>query len=77
MSSAAARRPLIGSAVYNAAKAGAEMWVRTVKRKLAERGRPTWVTAVRPVFVLSNGTMIGIGLPPRNNESALRFGEMV
>ncbi len=112
MSSAAARHPFIGSAVYNAAKAGVEMWVRTVKRELAERGRPTWVTAVRPGFVLSNSTMIGIGLPPdkypvgaqmkqqmetgenllqpeaagrqiwaglppKNNESVLLFGEMV
>jgi NAD(P)-dependent dehydrogenase (short-subunit alcohol dehydrogenase family) len=112
MSSAAARHPFIGSAVYNAAKAGVEMWVRTVKRELAERGRRTWVTAVRPGFVFSNSTRIGAelpeeqypvgaqikkqletgenlltpeeagrqiwsGLPPKNNESVLLFGEMV
>ena len=63
MSSAAARHPFIGSAAYCAAKAGVEMWVRVVKRELAERGRPTWVTAVRPGFVLSAGTKIGAALP--------------
>jgi hypothetical protein len=87
------------------------MWVRTVKREWAERGRPTWITAVRPGFVLSNSTMIGInlppdkypvgaqmkkqvetdenllqpeeagrqiwaGLPPKNNQSVLLFGDM-
>jgi benzil reductase ((S)-benzoin forming) len=51
MSSAAARHPFLGNASYCAAKAGVEMWVRVVKRELAERGRDTWVVAVRPGFV--------------------------
>ena len=63
MSSAAARHPFMGSANYCAAKAGVEMWVRTVKRELKERGRPTWVTAVRPGFVLSKGTRLSATYP--------------
>lgn len=51
MSSAAARHPFAGNASYCAAKAGVEMWVRTVKRELKARGRKTWVVAVRPGFV--------------------------
>lgn len=51
MSSAAARHPFAGNAGYCAAKAGVEMWVRTVKRELKARGRRTWVVAVRPGFV--------------------------
>ena len=57
MSSAAARHPFLGDAVYCAAKAGVEMWIRVVKRELAERGnKTTWVTAVRPGFVDSPTT---------------------
>ncbi len=51
MSSAAARHPFAGNASYCAAKAGVEMWVRTVKRELKARDRKTWVVAVRPGFV--------------------------
>ena len=51
MSSAAARSPYEGHAVYCAAKAGVEMWVRVVRRELQRRGRNTWVVAVRPGFV--------------------------
>jgi benzil reductase ((S)-benzoin forming) len=51
VSSAAARHPFLGGADYCAAKAGVEMWVRVVKRELAQRGRRTWVVAVRPGFV--------------------------
>ncbi len=51
MSSAAARHPFAGNASYCAAKAGVEMWVRTVRRELKARGRRTWVVAVRPGFV--------------------------
>lgn len=51
MSSAAARHPFPGNAAYCAAKAGVEMWVRTVRRELQARGRRTWVVAVRPGFV--------------------------
>lgn len=63
LSSASARHPYIGTATYNAAKAGVEMWVRTVKREMAYRGRNTWVTAVRPGFVLSNSTAVGAAMP--------------
>lgn len=112
MSSAAARHPFLGNANYSAAKAGVEMWVRVVRRELAERGRRTWVVAVRPGFVdtpttrfaaaqtahdypvasqiarqleTRQGVMtpeeagrgIWAGLPPKNNESLLLFGEMV
>jgi benzil reductase ((S)-benzoin forming) len=51
LSSAAARHPFLGNANYCAAKAGVEMWVRVVKRELRQRGRKTWVVAVRPGFV--------------------------
>lgn len=51
LSSAAARHPFEGQAVYCAAKAGVEMWVRVVRRELKARGRDTWVVAVRPGFV--------------------------
>ena len=51
MSSAAARHPFAGNAGYCAAKAGVEMWVRTVRRELKLRGRDSWVVAVRPGFV--------------------------
>jgi benzil reductase ((S)-benzoin forming) len=51
MSSAAARHPFEGNAVYCAGKAGVEMWVRVVRRELKRRGRSTWVVAVRPGFV--------------------------
>jgi benzil reductase ((S)-benzoin forming) len=51
MSSAAARHPFEGNAVYCAAKAGVEMWVRVVRRELKRRERKTWVVAVRPGFV--------------------------
>lgn len=112
MSSAAARHPYVGSANYCAAKSAVEMWVRVVKREMAERKRNVWVTAVRPGFVDSNSTRTGAqysedvypvgpqmkaqmesgenllqpeeagraiwaGLPPKNNESVLLFGEMV
>lgn len=56
MSSASARIPYAGHAAYSAAKAAIEMWVRVVKLELAERGRDTWVTAVRPGFVDTPGS---------------------
>jgi len=52
LSSSAARSPIVGQSVYCAGKAALEMWVRVVRRELAERGRDkVWVTAVRPGFV--------------------------
>ena len=58
MSSAAARHPFLGNASYCAAKAGVEMWVRVVKRELRQRGRKTWVVAVRPGFVDTPSTRL-------------------
>jgi NAD(P)-dependent dehydrogenase (short-subunit alcohol dehydrogenase family) len=51
LSSAAARIPFEGRAVYAAAKAGIEQFVRVVSRERERRGRGPWVVAVRPGFV--------------------------
>jgi benzil reductase ((S)-benzoin forming) len=51
MSSAAARILIEGHAVYSAAKAGMEQWVRVVRKEQETRGTGTWVVAVRPGFV--------------------------
>jgi NAD(P)-dependent dehydrogenase (short-subunit alcohol dehydrogenase family) len=51
MSSAAAGGAYPGLAVYAAAKAGVEQWVRVVRAERAARGRGPWVLAVRPGFV--------------------------
>ena len=52
LSSAAARSPYEGQAIYCAAKSAIEMWVRVVRRELLRRKRNNiWVTAVRPGFV--------------------------
>jgi benzil reductase ((S)-benzoin forming) len=63
MSSATARMPYPGHASYCAAKAAVEIWVRVVKLELAARGRDTWVTAVRPGFVQTPGTVAAALLP--------------
>ena len=51
LSSAAARVPFEGRAVYAAAKAGIEQFARVLHRERARRGRGPWVVAVRPGFV--------------------------
>jgi NAD(P)-dependent dehydrogenase (short-subunit alcohol dehydrogenase family) len=51
LSSAAARIPFEGRAVYAAAKAGIEQFVRVVAKERERRGRGPWVVAVRPGFV--------------------------
>ena len=51
MSSGAAHAKLVGQSAYGAAKAGIEHWVRVMERELAETGRKTWITAVRPGLV--------------------------
>ncbi len=51
ISSATARYPMEGQAVYGAAKAAMEQWVRTVRAELRRSTRPPWVIAVRPGFV--------------------------
>lgn len=66
ISSAAARVPYEGIATYCAAKAAMEMWVRTVKRELRDRGRETWVTAVRPGFVDTPASRLSATLSSRD-----------
>jgi len=66
MSSAAARHPFEGNACYCAAKAGVEMWVRTVRRELKRRGRKTWVVAIRPGFVDTPTTRMVAAQPAEN-----------
>jgi NAD(P)-dependent dehydrogenase (short-subunit alcohol dehydrogenase family) len=51
VSSAAAKHPMEGMAVYGAAKAGMEQWVRGVRAERLRRGTGPWVVAVRPGFV--------------------------
>jgi len=51
VSSAAAKHPMEGMAVYGAAKAGMEQWVRGVRAERLKRDHGPWVIAVRPGFV--------------------------
>ncbi len=51
MTSAAARVPWEGDAVYCAAKAAAEQWVRAVRMERKRRAAGPWVVAIRPGFV--------------------------
>jgi benzil reductase ((S)-benzoin forming) len=51
MSSSAADGAYPGLAVYAAAKAAVEQWVRVVRAEWAHRERRPWVVAVRPGFV--------------------------
>ena len=51
ISSAAARHAMEGFAVYGAAKAGIEQWVRAVRAERKRLGIGPWVVAVRPGFV--------------------------
>lgn len=57
VSSAAARHAMEGHAVYGAAKAGMEQWVRAVRAERKRRGRGPWVIAVRPGFVASEAVL--------------------
>lgn len=51
ISSASARIAYPGLAIYGAAKASMEQWVRAVRAERADRGRGPWVGAIRPGFV--------------------------
>lgn len=51
ISSAAARHAMEGFAVYGAAKAGMEQWVRAVRAERKRLGVGPWVVAIRPGFV--------------------------
>jgi len=54
MSSASAKFALQGAAVYGAAKAGMEQWVRAVRAERKRRGTGPWVVAIRPGFVVTD-----------------------
>jgi benzil reductase ((S)-benzoin forming) len=54
MSSASAKFAMQGSAVYGAAKAGMEQWVRAVRAERKRRGAGPWVVAIRPGFVVTD-----------------------
>ena len=51
ISSASARIAYPGLAIYGAAKASMEQWVRAVRAERKDRGKGPWVTAIRPGFV--------------------------
>ena len=51
MSSASARLAYPGMAVYCAAKASMEQWVRAVRAERELRGAGPWIVAIRPGFV--------------------------
>jgi benzil reductase ((S)-benzoin forming) len=54
VSSASAKFAMQGMAVYGAAKAGMEQWVRAVREERKTRGDGPWVVAVRPGFVVTD-----------------------
>jgi NAD(P)-dependent dehydrogenase (short-subunit alcohol dehydrogenase family) len=54
MSSASAKFALEGAAVYGAAKAAMEQWVRAVRAERTRRGSGPWVVAIRPGFVVTD-----------------------
>src|SRR4029453_3799545 len=51
ISSASARIAYPGLAIYCAAKASMEQWVRAVRAERKDRGKGPWVSAIRPGFV--------------------------
>src|SRR5437016_4268790 len=54
ISSASARHAMEGMAVYGAAKAGMEQWVRAVRAERKRRDAGPWVIAIRPGFVATD-----------------------
>ena len=54
ISSASAKIAMEGMAVYGAAKAAMEQWVRTVRAERKRRGTGPWVVAIRPGFVVTD-----------------------
>ena len=76
LSSAAARIPFEGRAVYAAAKAGIEQFARVVSRERERRGCGPWVVAVRPGFVDSPSVRAEALLDPHSYPvaEALRIG---
>jgi benzil reductase ((S)-benzoin forming) len=53
ISSASAKFAMQGMAVYGAAKASMEQWVRAVRAERKTRGEGPWVVAIRPGFVIT------------------------
>jgi NADP-dependent 3-hydroxy acid dehydrogenase YdfG len=51
ISSASARIAYPGLAIYGAAQASMEQWVRAVRAERDDRGKGPWVSAIRPGFV--------------------------
>ncbi len=75
LTSGAARHAYEGSAPYNAAKAGIEHWVRTVRRERALRdGRP-WLCAIEPGFVDTPGARDCGTVDPHDYPSAAHVRE--
>src|SRR5262249_992480 len=63
MSSASARLAYPGMAIYGAAKASMEQWVRAVRAERELRGRGPWVVAIRPGFVATPPNPPAAGVP--------------
>jgi NAD(P)-dependent dehydrogenase (short-subunit alcohol dehydrogenase family) len=57
VSSATAKHAIEGMAVYGAAKASMEQWVRGVRAERLRRGSGPWVVAVRPGFVATEDVL--------------------
>lgn len=70
ISSAAARLAYEGMAIYGAAKAAMEQWVRSVRLERARRGRGPWVVAVRPGFVDTPTLRASTEYPPDDYPTA-------
>lgn len=70
VSSASARIPYAGMAVYGAVKAGLEQWVRSVRLEREDRGCGPWVVAVRPGFVDTPSTRAAVDHPARDYPTA-------
>ncbi len=64
ISSASARIAYPGLAIYGAAKASMEQWVRAVRKERKHRGKGPWVTAIRPGFVNTPAARRDAELPP-------------
>jgi NAD(P)-dependent dehydrogenase (short-subunit alcohol dehydrogenase family) len=81
MSSATARVAYPGFAIYSAAKAAIEQWVRCVRAERADRGTGPWAVAVRPGFVDTPGVRRNVEQPPDTHPGvpgmveALRTGQ--
>jgi benzil reductase ((S)-benzoin forming) len=58
ISSATARHAMEAQAVYGAAKAGMEQWVRAVRAERKRLGAGPWVIAIRPGFVATEAVRL-------------------